>query len=50
MSIRFEPKEEDCELSEDGKEIEIYIGNDYNGNTYVDLDINIVKKLLKEAK
>lgn len=47
MSIRYTITDQaDVELSEDGKELEIYFDRDNMGNKYVDIPVEFVKKLL----
>lgn len=50
MSIWHEIKEqEDVELSEDGKTVEVCFGHDHNGNLYVDIPIEFVKSVLADV-
>ena len=48
MSVWYEIEDqEDVELSEDGKTLEINFNSDHNGNIYVEVPIDIIKKALK---
>lgn len=47
MSIRYPIKNiDDIELSEDGTEIEVLFKTDYNGDNYVDIPVEFVKKII----
>ena len=51
MSIWYEVTDEnDVELSDDGKSVEILFSSDFNGNSYVDVPVEILKKILIEAE
>ena len=51
MSVRYIIKsQENVELSADGKEIEILYDTDYNGNCYVDVPVEYIRKVLEENK
>ena len=41
-------KQEDVELSEDGKTIEVLYMSDYNGNNYIDIPIEFVRQALNK--
>jgi len=48
MSIWHEiKKQEDVELSEDGKTIEVLYGFDHNGNKYIEIPVDFVKCVLE---
>ena len=47
MSIWKQVDEEDVELSEDGKTIDICIGADQFGNNYLEVPVELILKLLK---
>lgn len=48
MSLWYEPKlnKGDFEISEDGKEIHIYLGTNEEGNIYVSIKVDEIKKVL----
>ncbi|KKN63239.1 hypothetical protein LCGC14_0503570 [marine sediment metagenome] len=51
MSLWIEiKKQEDVELSEDGKTIEVCYGADHNGNNYIDIPIELIKFALADDK
>ena len=47
MSYWYEPKLEDIDITEDGKELHAYLDSDDSGNRYVSLKVEDIKKLLK---
>jgi hypothetical protein len=47
MSYWYEPKKEDMDITEDGKEVHIVIDSDDSGNIYVSLKVKDLKDLLK---
>lgn len=46
MSHWYEPKIKDMFLTDDGKELNIFIGSDDFGNNYVSLEVEELKKFL----
>ena len=49
MSNWIEPKRKDLSISDDGNEIEIYIGYfDYGGANYVTVKLKDIRELAKE--
>lgn len=48
MSTWFEPTIEDMAISKDGKELDVVFDSDYNGNLWISLKIEDIKKLLAE--
>ena len=49
MSIWYEIKDgSNVELSADGTTVEVLFNTDYNGNNYVDIPIEFIKKALEE--
>lgn len=47
MSYWYEPKKKDIDITEDGKEIHIYLGSDDSGNIYVSLKVEEICEILK---
>lgn len=47
MSTWHEPKIEDMSLSDDGKELQVCFDSDYNGNIWISLKVEDIKKVLK---
>lgn len=50
MSEWITPTTEDIDLTEDGKEVHIYIESDQNGNRYISIEgkvLDFLKKILK---
>jgi hypothetical protein len=39
----------DIEISQDGADLEVLIGQDYFGNVYVEIPIELIKKVLADA-
>lgn len=50
MSFWYEPKLEDMDITEDGKELHVHIKDDYSGAVYVSINVSDIKKLLKSLK
>jgi len=52
MSVWYQPKEKDIYLENgrDGEFVNIYLGSDYNGNIYVEVEIDILAKVLQTSK
>ena len=51
MSIRYTIKDrDDIELSDDGKEVEVFLYSDLNGNYYVDIPIEFLNEILSTLK
>ena len=46
MSQWYEAGEEEIDISDDKKTLEVWVKEDYNGNVYVELPIDIVRKKL----
>lgn len=46
MSTWYEPKLEDMDITEDGKELHINYNSDYSGAIYVSLKVKDIKTLL----
>lgn len=50
MSLRYEPKLEDIDISEDKKSLQIIVGDNYNGNIWVEIKIEDIKKVLEKLE
>ena len=51
MSTWYEIKEEeDIEISDDGKTLEVWFNADFTGNYYVDIPIEMIVKILEKRK
>lgn len=48
MSKWYEPKPEDIDITEDGKELHAWIDSDDFGNIYVSLKVSELKRLIKK--
>lgn len=46
MSYWYEPTKEDIDLTEDGEELHVHIGNDDAGAIYVSLKVEDIKQIL----
>ena len=50
MSTWYEPKKEDLSISEDGKELHIYIDSDYNGSIRVSVNVEDIREIINKYK
>ena len=48
MSTWYEPKKEEMDITEDGKELHVCFDSDYSGAIWISLKVADVKKLFKE--
>lgn len=48
MSLWYEPKKEDIDFSDDGKDMHIWLCSDDCGNVYASVDVCLLKELIKE--
>lgn len=49
MSQWYEPKLKDIELSDDLKDIQVFLGSDDGGNIYASIKVEDIKQLLPQA-